>query len=421
MRFFDVIFKRFNLFQLIQELLYVFFGYLSFLVSFLIIRDKNKWVFGYKKQFKDNVKYLYIYLLEHHKEITPIWISSSKELVEEMKYYGYPVYYKYSIKGLYHCLTAGFYFSVINSNYVNYFTSGGAKRVNLWHGIGIKSMTESKSTPADGSLISKICMPYAYEYYDLFLSTTPLLDKVFMNTFHLSDTQVYHGMYPRCEFMCQEKRKLRSYIAKKEDSSMLELIQFMGKFNKVYIYMPTWRLRLGENFLDFALPDMKKVNEVMKDKNSLLILKLHESVEYKSFSDVRLDNIIYMDPNMDIYPILPFTDILITDYSSVYYDYLLMDNKGVILYDFDYQEYIENEFPFYADYNIYTPGLHVKTFDELLDAFGQDDERILDEASRNWILAEMWGDYKSNSTEVNREIKGILMFIRIYYGCLSYL
>lgn len=44
-----------------------------------------------------------------------------------------------------------------------------------------------------------------------------------------------------------------------------------------------------------------------------------------------LSNITYVSPELDVYPILPFTDVLITDYSSIYYDYLLMDHKGCIL------------------------------------------------------------------------------------------
>lgn len=399
MRFFKVIFKRFNLIQLFQELLYVFLGYILFFISYLIKRDKRKWVFGYKKQFKDNVKYLYIYLLNYHKEINTIWISSSKNLVEEMRKIGYPVYYKYSYKGLYHSLTAGLYFTVINSNYVNYFTTGGAKRVNLWHGIGIKSMMESKSTPADGSLFSKICMPYVYEKYDLFLSTTPLLDQVFKKTFKLSDEQLYHGMYPRCEFMRQDKNLLTHYIEKFEDPLMADLIYTMKKFDKVYIYMPTWRLNLGKNFLDYAIPDLVKVNEILKNEKALLVLKLHESVSYDPFEFDGLDNIVYLDPNMDMYPILPFTDVLITDYSSIYYDYLLMENKGVILYDFDYDSYVETEFPFYVDFKIYTPGLHVSTFEELIEIFKKNDKFLLDDEYRNWILTEMWGNYKSNCNE----------------------
>jgi CDP-glycerol glycerophosphotransferase (TagB/SpsB family) len=398
MRFFNVIFKRFNMIQLIQEILYILVGYMIFFISFLIKRDKKKWVFGYKKQFKDNVKYLYVYLLNNHKEITTIWISSSRSLVKEMRRNDYPVYYKYSLKGLYHCLTAGIYFTVINSNYVNYFTSGGAKRVNLWHGIGIKAMAESKSTPADDSLISRICMPYAYEKYDLFLSTTPLLDQVFKKTFKLSDNQIYHGIYPRCEFMRQDKNLLADYIEMYENSLMRDLIRRMKSFDKVYIYMPTWRLNLGKKFLNYALPDLARVNEVLKKEKALLILKLHGSVSYNTFES-DLENVVYMNPNMDLYPVLPFTDVLITDYSSIYYDYLLMEKKGVIIYDFDYESYIEKEFPFYVDFKKYTPGLHVCTFDELIGAFEKNDGFLLDEKSRNWILAEMWGNYKLNSNE----------------------
>lgn len=101
--------------------------------------------------------------------------------------------------------------------------------------------------------------------------------------------------------------------------------------------------------MNYALPDLARVNEVLKKEKALLILKLHESVSYNTFES-DLENVVYMNPNMDLYPVLPFTDVLITDYSSIYYDYLLMEKKGVIIYDFDYESYIEKEFPFYVDF-----------------------------------------------------------------------
>lgn len=38
-------------------------------------------------------------------------------------------------------------------------------------------------------------------------------------------------------------------------------------------------------------------------------------------------NVILLDKSMDVYPLLPKTDVLITDYSSIYYDYILMPEK----------------------------------------------------------------------------------------------
>lgn len=399
MRFLDVISKRFNVKDLFIEILYVSFGYILLLFSYFVKRDKHIWVFGNKGLFKDNTKYLYLYLLNNHVEISPIWITSSRDLASELRAKRFIVYYKYSLKGLYYSLVAGVYVSTVNSNHINYFTSGGSFKVYLWHGIALKSMTESKSTPADGSLLSRICMPYAYEKIDFFLSTTPMIDDQFIKTFHLSPDALYHGMYPRCSFMLLTKKELVAYIRSYEGLLLNRIIEKINDYSKIYIYMPTWRINLGADFLRYAMPDLRKLNQILHKHNALLLLKLHPSMHYNLFENRDLNNIFYIEAGVDLYPILPFTDVLITDYSSIYYDYLLLDNKGAILYDFDYESYVKNEFKLFKDYKEYTPGCHVDTFENLLSIIDSNDSLIIPQKERAWVLNEMWGNYQDKSSE----------------------
>ena len=79
---------------------------------------------------------------EQHPEIQTIWITSSRRLVKRLRALSYSAYYKYSLKGLYHSLTAGVYVSTVNSNHINFFTSGRVFNVNLWHGISLKAMVK---------------------------------------------------------------------------------------------------------------------------------------------------------------------------------------------------------------------------------------------------------------------------------------
>lgn len=77
-------------------------------------------------------------------------------------------------------------------------------------------------------------------------------------------------------------------------------------------------------------------------------------------------NILFIKPFEDIYPLLPVSDYLITDYSSIYFDYLLL-NKEIIFYPFDYTEYVNEDRKLYFDYDEITPGEKVYTFEKLLD------------------------------------------------------
>lgn len=162
--------------------------------------------------------------------------------------------------------------------------------------------------------------------------------------------------------------------------------------------MPTWRLSFGKDYLQYAMPDLSSLNESLKRNNSLMLLKLHPSMKYNEDDYEYLSNIIYVSPYMDVYPILPYTDVLITDYSSIYYDYLLMDDKGCIIYDFDYDNYIKHEYGFYYDFLSYTPGIHVNNYNELL-ALIQSNANCKVE-KREWLLEQMWGDYHHKSNKL---------------------
>ena len=70
---------------------------------------------------------------------------------------------------------------------------------------------------------------------------------------------------------------------------------------------------------------------------------------------VNIDNIVFYDNHRDIYPLLGLTDCLITDYCSIYFDYLHL-NKPIIYFPFDYEKYIREDRELIFDYDEMTPG-----------------------------------------------------------------
>ena len=78
------------------------------------------------------------------------------------------------------------------------------------------------------------------------------------------------------------------------------------------------------------------------------------------------------------------TDILISDYSSTYIDYLLLD-RPLIFYNFDYEDYLQNDREMYYDYDEVTPGYKAATFDELmkeLDSIAKDEDHFVEDRQR---------------------------------------
>ena len=81
----------------------------------------------------------------------------------------------------------------------------------------------------------------------------------------------------------------------------------------------------------------------------------------------KIDHYPYLleyDPHGDIYPMLAISDLLITDYSSIFFDYLLLD-RPMIFFAYDLDAYLEKDRDMYFDYETITPGDKCKNQDEL--------------------------------------------------------
>jgi len=145
------------------------------------------------------------------------------------------------------------------------------------------------------------------------------------------------------------------------------------------------------------------LNTLMKEKNSLLLLKPHANTFVDSEMYKTYENILFADKNMDVYPVLPYTDVLITDYSSILYDYILMTGKNLILYVYDYHEYA-NQRDFYKDYLNYIPGKICFSFDELTQCLQTDDFQIKEDI-RDEVITKFWGkNWNKSIAEISEEI-----------------
>lgn len=109
-------------------------------------------------------------------------------------------------KRSFHSITAGTYIYGFHLIDVNFWTSGRVKRVNLWHGVGIKNI-EFKSTKGSAGkymmrkLFSRVYLPYLFKRPHLFLSTSPLMTEHFKQCFRVTDKECIEGIYPRCDIL----------------------------------------------------------------------------------------------------------------------------------------------------------------------------------------------------------------------------
>ena len=345
--------------------------YPLYLLSFIIPRKKNLWLFGsHNNSFSDNSKYLFYYISDSHSEIESVWVTNNKEIIKYLKQKNYKVVRRSSLKGLWTCLKGKIYFYSSYSSDINFLTSGGAIKFNLWHGIPLKKIEYDIKIGKLGEVYNskltsfyKITKPNIFQKPDFLLSTAPLISRIFSGAFRIKQEQYLEFGYPRCEHFFWTKERLLDFIKEKSP----ELIYILEKFKKhkrVFIYMPTFREQQSNNINNIL--ELERLNNFMVSQNFLIIIKQHPNLKNKVNSSY--SNILILTTYIDMYPILPFTDLLITDYSSIFFDYMLL-NKPIIFYCYDKDKYLIEERGFYFDYMslVSEIGEVVEDFDMLIE------------------------------------------------------
>lgn len=370
--------------------------YLIYTLSFLFPRKENKWVFGsFKGAFNDNAKYLFIYVSEHCPGIKAMWISNNKETVAAIRSIGLRAYYTYSVQGVLHALTSKYWFFNAYTSDIMFCLSGKVNAVNLWHGVGLKKIEFNiTSGPLAKRYVDKVFKeryfhPESFRRPDYFLSTTPFETIPFSSAFRIPVSRCMEFGYPRNEILTMSEAKRIEFVQKyefRETHSIIQTIQY--GYDKVYVYMPTWRDSQRDLFTQNF--NLVRIDEIMRANNALMILKPHANTVAEESIFQQFKNILFVDSRIDIYPILPYTNVLITDYSSILYDYILMKGKDVILYLYDYEEYVK-ERDFFAPFDENVVGKKIYDFEALCSCVEQEDYKI-NEEERTRIIEKFWGE-----------------------------
>ncbi|TWI59880.1 CDP-glycerol glycerophosphotransferase family protein [Halalkalibacter nanhaiisediminis] len=322
-----IIIKIINIFSRVikkdKKLITIFFrGYSGSNVSPLIERLENS-----------NLKNYKIKVLRVDKK------RNSKMAILKDKYHKY----KYALKSQLVISTHGFY-KLRSDNQL----------LNLWHGIPIKSMGYMNKMKTDNSEEIKD---------DYFLSTSNFYNTIMNSCIGLTVEKYCIAGYPRNDYLFNQEGK----------GNLEKLIKVRPEGN-VLLFMPTYRdvssseskgqNERENNMFGFTSFDFQKFNSFLERNSLVLLLKLHPNEEtlfsekYKKYSSKNIILIKEEDleqQKMDFYKILNAVDLLITDYSSIYFDYLLLD-RPIIFTPKDLIEYRENRGFLLDPYDFWTPG-----------------------------------------------------------------
>ena len=110
-------------------------------LSALFPRSNNRWAFGHSRElFAGNPKYLFLWMALNRPDIHISWITGSESIRRMLMANGHRAYRRWSPQGLYAALRAGVFIYAHNPASVNVHGSWGPLLVNLWHGVGLKSI-----------------------------------------------------------------------------------------------------------------------------------------------------------------------------------------------------------------------------------------------------------------------------------------
>ena len=333
-------------------------------LSKLFPRKRTRWLFGGATGFNSNSKYFFLEVIENHPEIEAYWIGDRKntDLVRKL---GYKAYSRFSPIGLWLCLTSKYYIVDHTQGCIDFWTSGGAKIINLWHGVGWKACLWSerqhhifKTKGFWPNYVHKLFYPHLYYKPDILLSSSPWMTEHFFGPmFDVPKEICVEDIYPRCKFMLKSPEYILNHIHQIGVEGSVALIGNMKKYDRVILYAPTYR-DAQYDFIAESGIDFDDLNDLMVKNNWLFLVKFHPSTRIMHGQKIDHSNILLLDKYVDSNYIMPFTDVLISDYSSIVFDFMLL-GRSVILYPFDKEQYNDSSREFAFEYEEIVPGIPI--------------------------------------------------------------
>ncbi|MGN0613044.1 MAG: CDP-glycerol glycerophosphotransferase family protein [Porcipelethomonas sp.] len=214
--------------------------------------------------------------------------------------------------------------------------------LNTWHGTPLKNMGRDVKNEVYnmGNVMRNLI------FADFLVFPNEYMKEKMVNAYmlkNLSKATILNEGYPRNSVFFNEGRRA-------------ELRKHFGIDGKdVIVYMPTWRGQVNSYDVDRVLAEtesfLKEMDSRLKD-NQLMYVKYHPLMKLE-FSDDKYKHIKAFPAGYEYYEILNMADTLVTDYSSVFYDFANSGRK-IILYTYDKEEYFRtrgvyvslDEFPF---------------------------------------------------------------------------
>ncbi|CAA6812645.1 MAG: CDP-glycerol:poly(glycerophosphate) glycerophosphotransferase (EC [uncultured Sulfurovum sp.] len=255
----------------------------------------------------------------------------------------------------------------INSRYI-FFTHGfyagmslpkSQVRINLWHGMPLKTIGYLDT--ANQSMDIQKC---TYT-----IATSKRFQKIMSDAFLLKSNSVLTTGQPRCDFLFNQSGCLTTLGIKKE------------QYKKIIFWAPTYRNtedgKMQDGDFQNHLPllnngELSKLNEYLLSIKSYMLIKLHpmdalNKHDFEKYSNITIiKKMDLLENSCQLYSLLSEVDILLTDFSSIYIDFLLL-NKPIIFAIDDFDVYKKTRNFVFSEPKGFMPGAIVENYTELIN------------------------------------------------------
>lgn len=305
-----------------------------------IIKPKEKnWVFGadYGKTYREGTKYLFEYMTKEHPEYHCTFITRNYKVKEELTKKGYRCEMNMSFKGIIEIAKAE---KLFMSQYLNdirfYYKKKGQKIYYIGHGQSFKKAM--KALPKKFQQKNNIYIKIRDVIYDVFggISHVTMKDTEFVaasSDFLAQYMKIDFGNEVPVKVLGMPRNDALFDIERMEKETWLKTT--CSKYKLVITYMPTHRAYGAGLASPIPFLNRKDIQDWLENNGILLLVKNHPNMINKIVENSTTNSIIDItkkdiDPQACIY----YSDILITDYSSVWIDYLLL-KRPIIFYLYD--------------------------------------------------------------------------------------
>ncbi len=314
--------------------------------------DNPKAIYEQMRQDSRFQDYRFIWFIKKHKEKN-IQIPGA----EIKEYFSIPYFY-YMSKAKYW---------IVNCKLPTYISKKEDQiYLQTWHGTPLKRLAHDIHVSEDttfyrsGVSYEQMCHSYDVDVarYNYMISPNAFCTDVFQTSFQINKERLIETGYPRNDFISNVNQEQILAIKKKYNLPIDK---------KIVLYAPTWRDNsyVASGYTFELKANFKKWKEIL-DQDTIVVFKPHYLIVNTFKDDPDLADFLYSIPaEAEINELYVISDVLVTDYSSVFFDYAIL-KRPIYFYMYDLEEYASDLRGFYLDIYKDLPGSIYKDEEQML-------------------------------------------------------